>query len=73
MAALLKAGDDFITKPISDSALLTTVYGPLVFFASQLVPAALAAVLNLAALWAWLRFDARPGWKRAIACPIRLS
>lgn len=26
MSALLKAGDDFITKPISDSALLTTVY-----------------------------------------------
>jgi len=26
MDALLKAGDDFITKPISDSALLTTVY-----------------------------------------------
>ncbi|SDT14297.1 response regulator receiver modulated diguanylate cyclase [Halopseudomonas xinjiangensis] len=26
MAALLKAGDDFITKPISDSALLTTVF-----------------------------------------------
>ncbi len=26
MAALLKAGDDFITKPISDSALVTTVY-----------------------------------------------
>ncbi|MAP30113.1 MAG: diguanylate cyclase [Pseudomonas sp.] len=26
MSALLKAGDDFITKPISDSTLLTTVY-----------------------------------------------
>jgi len=26
MNALLKAGDDFITKPISDSALVTTVY-----------------------------------------------
>lgn len=26
MAALLKAGDDFITKPITDSALLTTVF-----------------------------------------------
>lgn len=26
MAALIKAGDDFITKPISDSALLTAVY-----------------------------------------------
>ncbi|MEH6566833.1 MAG: diguanylate cyclase [Halopseudomonas sp.] len=26
MSALLKAGDDFITKPISDNALLTTVY-----------------------------------------------
>lgn len=26
MAALLKAGDDFITKPISDDALVTTVY-----------------------------------------------
>lgn len=26
MEALMKAGDDFITKPISDSALLTTVY-----------------------------------------------
>jgi diguanylate cyclase (GGDEF)-like protein len=26
MNALLKAGDDFITKPISDNALLTTVY-----------------------------------------------
>lgn len=26
MAALLKAGDDFVTKPISDNALLTTVY-----------------------------------------------
>jgi len=26
MDALLKAGDDFITKPISDSALVTTVY-----------------------------------------------
>ncbi len=26
MAALLKAGDDFITKPISDSALMTTVF-----------------------------------------------
>ncbi|HDZ58310.1 MAG TPA: diguanylate cyclase [Pseudomonas xinjiangensis] len=26
MAALLKAGDDFITKPISDSVLITTVY-----------------------------------------------
>ncbi|PCD00687.1 diguanylate cyclase [Halopseudomonas pelagia] len=26
MQALMKAGDDFITKPISDNALLTTVY-----------------------------------------------
>ncbi|MFN3581002.1 MAG: diguanylate cyclase [Pseudomonas sp.] len=26
MAALIKAGDDFITKPITDSALLTAVY-----------------------------------------------
>ncbi|AQZ93941.1 diguanylate cyclase [Halopseudomonas phragmitis] len=26
MAALLKAGDDFVSKPISDAALLTTVY-----------------------------------------------
>ena len=26
MSAVLKAGDDFITKPISDSTLLTTVY-----------------------------------------------
>jgi 4-amino-4-deoxy-L-arabinose transferase-like glycosyltransferase len=58
------------TRPALVTALLFCFYGPLLFFFSQLLPAGLAVLLGLIALWMTLRFVEAPARGRALACGI---
>jgi lipoprotein NlpI len=43
------------------------LYGPLLFYFSQLLPSGLAVTLNLGAVLLWLRLAEKPVWPRALA------
>jgi len=56
------------TRPAVVTALFFCFYGPLLFFFSQFLPAGLAVLLGLIALWMTLRFVEAPTPVRALAC-----
>jgi len=44
------------------AAVAVTLYGPLLFFTSQLLPTGMATAANMAVLYCWLRLSGRPSW-----------
>ena len=50
------------------AALLTSIYGPLLFYHTQLLPTGLAVTLNLLAILLTLRLLEKPGIRRALCC-----
>ncbi len=44
-------------------AIATALYGPLLFFSSQLLPTTTAVAGNMAVLFCWLKLTDKPSWK----------
>jgi len=55
------------------TVVLLSLYGPFLFYSSQLLPAVPAALMDLLAIWSTLFFHERPSRRSALLCGVALG